>query len=84
MWQFFKIGLETPFFVYFSAFALPHPHLCSFLVDQGGSSASCTLIPVLTFFCHMSFDVVIFENDNFSTEVKLFGVWEFIKSLMSV
>jgi hypothetical protein len=60
MWQVYKIELETQFFVYFSAYALPHPDLCNFLVDQGGS-ASCTPLPVITFFYNVvSFDVVIF------------------------
>jgi hypothetical protein len=73
--EFSNLGLKAGFFVYFSAYnALPHPLLSSFLVDQGGS-ASCTCFPLLTLFFHVvNFDIVIFENDTFSTNLELFLV----------
>jgi hypothetical protein len=58
--------------VYLSAHTLPHPLLSNFLVDQTGS-ASFSLFPLLTLFGHVvNFDLVIFENDNFSTKANLF------------
>jgi hypothetical protein len=58
--------------VHFSAYALPLPLISNFLVDQG-ESASCKCFPLLTFFCNfVNFDIVIFENDNFSTKVEFF------------